>query len=180
MNNKRASQDEMPLYLVVGEAMCMLQQLEDAINHSIVLKRFPLVTKIEANEILSEKRKNTLGTAIREAGKHSIFPDTVEKELFELRDERNWFTHGSISCMGDELANAESRMKTLKRIKRLSSKAQKLQSLIENDLIAYCEEKGKSMKNVKVKIKEIVKVVSMNLALRRNKRLLIFLQSLTT
>ena len=36
---KSANQDEINLYCLVGEALCMVQHLEDALSHSITLKK---------------------------------------------------------------------------------------------------------------------------------------------
>ncbi|MGX8764743.1 hypothetical protein, partial [Legionella pneumophila] len=66
---KPVSQDEMLLYCLIGEAVWMIQHLEDALSHSITLKKHvkkPYGLPLEqGNQFLNEYRSYTLGKAIK-------------------------------------------------------------------------------------------------------------------
>jgi hypothetical protein len=59
---KPAGQDEMTLYCFMGEAVCMIQELESILSTSIILKRHSTATKAVADEVLMKQRRHyTLG-----------------------------------------------------------------------------------------------------------------------
>ena len=49
---KPASQQELSLYCFVGESVCAVQHVEDALSHSIVLKKTKPCLKSEADQLL--------------------------------------------------------------------------------------------------------------------------------
>ena len=151
---KRASQQEASLYLFVGESVCAIQHLEDALSHSIVLKKFKPRTKTEADQLLVKHRLYTLGQAIKISEKSNLYPDLLLKELNELLVERNWVIHKSISHSRDEWDLNIGREKLIRRIKDITKQAQKILQLIEEDLIVYSEENGVDMSRVKAEIRK--------------------------
>ncbi|MEC7262447.1 MAG: hypothetical protein VXW38_01830 [Bacteroidota bacterium] len=146
---KEASKNEITLYTFLGESLCAVQILEDALSHSIVLKKTEPDQKNEADDLLKKQRKYTLGMAINAIKKESLFPKPLEIELSNLLTERNWLIHKSITENKDDLKSDSYFNKLFNRIKALTLKAHKLQISIELDLIEYSEKKGIDMTNVK-------------------------------
>ena len=146
---KEASKREITLYTFLGESLCAIQILEDALSHSIVLKKTEPDQKKEADDLLKKQRKYTLGMAINIIKKESLFPKPLEMELSNLLTERNWLIHKSITENKGDLKSDFYFNKLFNRIKALTLKAHKLQISIELDLIEYSEKKGIDMTNVK-------------------------------
>lgn len=151
---KRASQEEESLYLFVGESVCAIQHLEDALSHSIVLKKFKPKVKAEADQLLVKHRLYTLGQAIKISEKASLYPDPLLKELNELLVERNWLIHKSTSHSRDDWDLDIGRENLIRRIRDITKKAQRIIQLIEEDLIEYSESNGVDMSRVKAEIRK--------------------------
>ncbi|NHQ60207.1 hypothetical protein G9409_06310 [Chlorobium sp. BLA1] len=149
---KPASQQELSLYCFVGEAVCAVQHVEDALSHSIVLKKAKPRLKSEADKLLEKHRSFTLGKAIKIAERASLYPESLQKELKEFLSERNWLIHKSIAQGRDEWDLNISREKMISRIKAISIQSQKLLQLIEEDLIGFSEANGVDMSRVKAEI----------------------------
>jgi hypothetical protein len=66
---KQASPEELKLFTLVGEALCAIQHLEDALSHSMVLKKTKPRIRAEADKLLEEHRSFTLGEAIKNSKK---------------------------------------------------------------------------------------------------------------
>ena len=84
-SKKPANQDEIKLYCLIGEALCMVQHLEDALSHSITLKKdvktpYSMPLK-KANELLEGYRFYTLGQAIKLAKKEILYPEPLKQNL---------------------------------------------------------------------------------------------------
>lgn len=70
---KPASQSEITLYTLIGEAICMIQILEDALSTAITIKTHSTATKAEADIALDKQRKHyTLGKAVQFAEKEKL------------------------------------------------------------------------------------------------------------
>ncbi|CEG55698.1 hypothetical protein [Legionella fallonii] len=97
---KPASQDEITLYCLMGEALCMVQHLKDAISHSITLtrdvKKLRSIPFEMANKHLDKYHSYTLGQAINLAKKEGIYPESLQQTLDNFLLERNWLVH---KCM---------------------------------------------------------------------------------
>lgn len=146
---KKASQKEIALYTLLGESLCAVQILEDALSHSIVLKKTEPEQKKEADNLLKKQQRYTLGMAINIVKKESLLPKPLEVELFKLLTDRNWLIHESITDNKDDFKSDEYFNKLFERIKAITLKAHKLQISIELDLIEYAEKKGIDMSKVK-------------------------------
>jgi len=85
---KSASQDELTLYCYMGEAMCMIQELESAISCSIIIKRHSTATRAEADEALNKQRRYTLGKAVQLAAKEKLLPFASAKRLKRFLSEK--------------------------------------------------------------------------------------------
>lgn len=151
--NKPASQQELSLYCFVGESVCAVQHVEDALSHSIVLKKDKKRIKSEADQLLEKHRSYTLGKAITIAEQASLYPKSLQQELREFLSERNWLIHKSIAHGRDEWDLNVSREQLFFRIKAITTQAQKLQQLIEEDMLEFAEANGIDMSRVRAEIK---------------------------
>lgn len=149
---KPASQQELSLYCFVGESVCAVQHVEDALNHSIVLKKTKPRLRSEGDRLLEKHRSYTLGKAIKIAEHASLYPVSLQQELKEFLSERNWLIHKSIAQGRDEWDLNISREKLFRRIKAVTTQAQKVLQLIEEDLIEFSEANGVDMTWVRAEI----------------------------
>lgn len=149
---KEASEKEISLYGFLGESLCAVQILEDALSHSIVLKKTEPEQKKEADNLLKKQRFYTFGKAIIIVKKESLLPKTLEIELSKLLTERNWLIHESITNDKKDFKSDNYFNKLFERIKAITLKAHQLQISIEQDLIEYSEKKGVDMSKVKIDI----------------------------
>lgn len=150
---KPASEEVLTLYCFVGEAVCAVQHLEDALSHAIALKHNTPSTKSEADERLAQNRKHTLGRAIGILERESLCKEPVLTKLKDFLDERNWLIHKSIAPGREEWDNLESRPLLIDRIKAVTTHAQILLQAIESDLIEFAEANSKDMTRVKEEIR---------------------------
>jgi hypothetical protein len=149
---KQASQQELSLYCFVGESVCTVQHVEDALSHSIVLKKKKPHLKSEADQLLEKHSSYTLGKAIKIAEQACLYPESLQQELKEFLSERNWLIHKSIAQSRDEWDLNISRERLICRIKAITTQAQKLLQLIEEDLIMFSEDNGVDMTRVRAEI----------------------------
>jgi hypothetical protein len=95
-----ASNDELGLYTLLGESLCNLQFLEDALSHSIALKKdikVPYsIPREQGDKLVREYRKLTLGQAIKLAKQEGLYSDSLLAELQNFLLERNWLIHRSV------------------------------------------------------------------------------------
>ncbi|WP_027393242.1 hypothetical protein [Aquimarina latercula] len=145
---KKVSQKELSLYILLGESLSAIQILEDALSHSIVLKKTEPDQKDEADDLLKKQRFYTFGKAIGIAKKESLLPKNLEIELSKPLIERNWLIHESITSNKNDFKSDAYFNKLFEKIKPITSKAHKLKISIELDLIEYCKKKGIGMNNV--------------------------------
>jgi len=146
--SKKASQKEIHLYTLLGESLSAVQILEDALSHSIVLKKTEPDQKREADDLLKKQRFYTFGKAIKIAKKESLLPKPLEIELSKLLKERNWLVHHSITDNKNDFKSDAYFNRLFERIKPITAKAHKLQISIELDLVEYSKKKGIDMSNV--------------------------------
>lgn len=151
---KPASEQELSLYCFVGEALCAIQHIEDALSHSIVLKNSVPPSKTEADQLLEKHRSYTLGKAIKTGEKAGLYEEALQQELDKLLSERNWLVHKSIAHGRDEWDSNTSRDQLFRRIKTITTHAQELLQMIEEDLIEFSEANGKDMSRVRAEIKK--------------------------
>ena len=149
---KKASEKEMLLYYCLGEALCAVQIIEDALSHSIVIKKTEPSQKKEADNLLKRQRFYTFGKAINIAKKEALIPEFLIIELSDLLKERNWLIHESLIENKDEFLTDSFFKKLSEKTKDISLKANKLQIKIELDLIQHAETKGIDLSEVKNKM----------------------------
>ena len=151
---KPASQDEISLFCFVGEALCSVQHIEDALSHSIVLKKEKKCNKAEADHLLKNYRSYTLGKAINIAKRAGLYSEQLQQELEAFLSERNWLVHKSIAQNRDDWDLNVSRDQLFRRVKAITNQAQRLQILIEEDLMNFSEANGVDMSRVRSEMKK--------------------------
>lgn len=151
--HRPASEQEIFLYCHVGEAVCTVQHVEDALSHSIVLKGFAPPSRIEADQCLEKHRKYTLGKAIGVAKEMAVYSQPILVGLQEFLKERNWLIHSSVAQCSEALKTPEHMALFIDRIRVITKQAHEILQLIEEDLIDFAEEAGKDMSSVKAEIK---------------------------
>ncbi|PWH82007.1 hypothetical protein DIS18_12125 [Algibacter marinivivus] len=149
INFKETSEKEINLYTCLGESLCAVQILEDALSHLIILKKTEPDQKKVADDLLKKQQFYTFGRAIKIAKDESLLPNSLETELSSLLKERNWLVHESITIDKNNYKTDSFFNELFKRTKSITLKAQKLKVSIELDLIEYSEKKGIDMSKVK-------------------------------
>jgi len=143
---KPAGKDEVDLYCFMGEALCMIQELEEALSHSIILKKHYAMAKKQADDALNKHRNSyTLGKAVQLAERENLYPRPLQSALNDFYKERNWLVHKSMFESRDDIYSALSKDKLFQKIKSIADDAQKLQHEIELDMVNFCASKGRDM-----------------------------------
>lgn len=150
---KPANRDEINLYCLIGEALCMVQHLEDALSHSITLKKevkkpYSMPLK-KANELLEKYRFYTLGQAINLAKKEIIYPESLLQDLGIFLSERNWLVHKCMLQNRDDMYSGTDKHKLFHRIKNVTEKARILLQSVEMDLMDFSLLNGFDMSGVR-------------------------------
>lgn len=146
-----ASQEEVALFALMGQALLNIQVLEECLSASITLKvdvGYPRKAKAEADELLKKRRAFTLGQAIKAALKEKLYADNLQKALVAFLEERNWLVHKSI----DNIYAPTGRDALFQRIKDIALEAHRIQRAIEDDLIVFSESNGMDMSRVRAAI----------------------------
>ncbi|MBN8877676.1 MAG: hypothetical protein J0I32_09040 [Sphingobacteriales bacterium] len=141
---KPANQEEKMLYARMGEAICKIQVLEQALSHCLTVKLNPDVDERDANVFLSRQQSLTFGMVVKLAAKEGAYSDKIQKALEELLAERNWLVHHAMldSQQGNSIVVTEP---ILQRIKSIASKAEKFQLILEWDLVEFAQSKGRNI-----------------------------------
>lgn len=150
-----ASQGEVLLFTMMGQAMLNIQVLEECLSGSITIKvdvgHPRKISKTEADEKLKHRlRKYTLGGAIKEASKNKLYSEEIQSALGAFLEERNWFTHRIL----DDFYTPAKWDALFMRIKSIANEAHRIQRAIEDDLINYSENNGLDMSKVRAAIKQ--------------------------
>lgn len=150
---KTATQNEINLYCLIGEAVCMVQILEDALSASITLKRDVkkpgTISLVEANKSREKYRSYTLGRAIKLVQEENILPRPLQEALENFVSERNWLIHKSTQNENEVLSESNKH-----RIKSICELALALKESVEADLILYSSSVGVYMSGVRAVIRK--------------------------
>ncbi|MBE2191064.1 MAG: hypothetical protein IAE63_02660 [Alphaproteobacteria bacterium] len=150
-----ATQEEVVLFTMMGQALLNIQILEECLSASITLKvdvGYPRkISKAEADEKLKRRlRKYTLGNAIKEAAEKKLYAENVQSALEDFLHERNWFTHRIV----DDVYTPAKWGALFVRLKSIANEAHRIQRAIEDDLILFSEANGLNMSNVRAAIRQ--------------------------
>ena len=147
-----ATQEEVTLFALMGQALLNIQVLEECLSASITLKvdvGYPRkVSKAEADELLKKRRAFTLGKAIQAVLKEELYADNLQKALAAFLEDRNWLVHKSI----DDIYAPTGKDALFQRIKNIAMEAHRIQRAIEDDLIVFSESNGMDMSRVRAAI----------------------------
>lgn len=150
---KPASQYEINLYCLIGEAVCMVQILEDALSVSITLKKevrkASTIPLKEANKLREKYRSHTLGRAIKITKEAKILPKPLQEALENFVSERNWLIHKSIQNENEALSESNKH-----KIKSICETARALRKSVEDDLMVYSSSVGVDMSRVRAAIQK--------------------------
>lgn len=143
-----ANQDEITLYCFIGEALCKVQIVEQALSHSITLKMNPAETKERADEFLKQQQSYTLGKAIKVAIKENLYGLSLQDALNAFLEQRNWLVHKAMLESLNDLKSENKKEELFHKIKSISDKAESIQREIEYDMINFCSSTGKDMSKI--------------------------------
>lgn len=152
-----ANSDEVNLYSLIGEALCTIQFLEDALNHSIILKndvKKPYSVPLKkANELLDGYRTYTLGRAVKLAKKKGLYHESLQHELELFLLERNWLVHKSMHQIISGYSE-RGNYRFFEKIKGITEQAHSLTLSLERDLIEFSISKGLDMSHIQAFMRE--------------------------
>ncbi|GAA4075214.1 hypothetical protein GCM10022389_21080 [Flavobacterium cheonanense] len=154
VNVMQANTNEITLYCFLGEALIKIQALEQALSHSVTIKMNPDESKEKADEFLKKQQGYTLGRAIGTASEKKLFNTVIQEELNSFLNQRNWLVHGVIIGNEENFNAGNIKEELFQKIKSISDKAEEIQRVIENDMIAFCSFKGKDMSKIMEQAKE--------------------------
>src|SRR5690606_23506806 len=120
----------------------------------LTVKLNPDLKESEANSFLLQQQRNTFGNVVRLAAKKGAYPEELQHALEDLLDQRNWLVHHAMrdSQQGNRIVVMDS---ILHKIKSITDKAERLQQLLEWDLIDFSASKGRNVsKLIEVMIHE--------------------------
>ena len=143
-----ADQDEITLYCYMGEALFKIQVVEQALGHSITLKKNPNEKKERADEFLKQQLSYTLGIAIKVVIKENLYILSLQEELKEFLEQRNWLVHKAMFEGRNALNTNNKKEEFFKKVKAISNKAESIHRAIEYDLINFCSSMGKDMSKI--------------------------------
>lgn len=145
-----ASQNEIILYCLIGEAVCIAQILEDALSALITLKREVKtpggIPREEADKLREKYRLYTLGKAITLIKNENLLPITLQESLTKFLLERNWLIHKSIQNESEALSESIKH-----RIKSTCEMARALLVSVEADIMEYSSSVGVDMSRVRAR-----------------------------
>lgn len=157
-NRKAATADQMQLYCLIGEAICTIQIMEDALSYSNTFKKYSdqaeKKTREEMDILLKKHQSDTLGKAIKFAKKHSLYDGILEGKLSKFNLERNWLVHKSLPETLDGVSFEHCKSEFFKRIKDIGNEARNLHQLIEEDMMRLAESKGINTSDIRQEIDE--------------------------
>ena len=144
----------------MGKALWQIQALEDTLAHLIALVlKLPARASIEeAEAILENVRKETLGRLIKEIKKAIHFTDHFELFITNFVSERNWLIHRSWREYKDVL-NKENEYKYLRlRVSRLESDAHEYNELFSGYINDWAKKQGINERKLQIIQKEFLDV----------------------
>ncbi|WP_113661529.1 hypothetical protein [Pedobacter nanyangensis] len=144
-----ANNSEITLYACLGEALMKTQVAEQALSHSITLKKNPDETKEQADEFLKRQQRYTLGHAIKIANEEKLYNISLLEDLNAFLVQRNWLVHNVIPGNEEDFNARVIKNELLDKIESIRDKAEVIHRKIEYDLIDFCESKGKDMSKIR-------------------------------
>jgi hypothetical protein len=135
-------------YTRVGAAMWHVQHLENVLVSFLVMKILSprrvagQDIAVEADALLIQKRKLTLGPLIQACIAQNIISNSLEGRFETFKTDRHWLVHRSLVESGDDLYNLIKREAVLRRIISVQEEAIALKKLIVAELEAWLASQG--------------------------------------
>lgn len=92
--------------------------------------------------------------AIKLSANENIFVQSLQNELHDFLQQRNWLIHKAMFESKDDLLVESAKIKLFQRIKSISNTAQVLQHEIELEMLDFCKSKGQDMPKIRALINE--------------------------
>jgi len=133
-------------YSAIGEAIWLLQNLEDVLATYITMKHDisepGSVTQEKAESLLKKNRKGTLGTLLKVAFENHIMPNELEERFRQFKEERDWLVHRCAHTNREDLYSTKERHQLIYRIRAIGEESIALRKLTFKDLEQFSLSKG--------------------------------------
>lgn len=154
---KPASRELTKLYALLGEALCAVQLIEDALSYAIAMKKdikHPNnASKAEADSFLAKYRKHTLGDAIKLVEEGKLLDSELRLKLKKIKEDRNWLIHRSfyqtLDSSPDKMSFEHCKDALYVKIKTIVFEAHDIQHAISEDLLRFSEDVGLDMSSAR-------------------------------
>lgn len=142
-------------YRRIGAAIWHLQYLEDILVNFLCLKtvherrcRGDSVLMPDAEALIAEKRKLTLGPLIESCTSRKIIRPENRARFDAFKIERHWLVHRSMIESGDDLYHDATRNAVLSRVAAIQKEARSLRSVMFQDLQSWVASHGVDLNTV--------------------------------
>ena len=142
-------------YRRIGAAIWHLQYLEDALVNFLCLKTVherrcsgETVSMPDAQALISEQRKVTLGPLIKSCTSRKIIQPKNRARFDAFKIERDWLVHRSMIESGDDLYHEVKRNAVFSRIAAIQEEARSLGSVMFQDLQSWVATHGVDLDTV--------------------------------
>jgi hypothetical protein len=136
-------------YRRIGSAIWHVQYLEDILVNFLCLKTVherrcsgETVSMPDAEVLIAEKRKLTLGPLIESSISRKIIRSENRARFDAFKVERHWLVHRSMIESGDDLYHETTRNAVLDRIAAIQEEARSLGSVMFQDLQSWVASHG--------------------------------------
>jgi hypothetical protein len=142
-------------YRRIGSAIWHVQYLEDVLVNFLCLKTVherrcsgQTVSMPDAEALISEKRKVTLGPLIESCTSRKIIQQKNRARFDAFKIERDWLVHRSMIESGDDLYHETTREAVFDRIAAIQEEARSLGSVVFQDLQSWVASHGVDLDSV--------------------------------
>jgi hypothetical protein len=136
-------------YRRIGAALWHIQYLEDVLVTFLVAvlvdqrrSSGESVAQDDAEALLAQKRKVTLGPLIQTCISQKVIPLPLQARFDLFKEERHWLVHRSMVESGDELYSDAARDAVFRRIITVQQEAIALKKLVVSDFESWMSARG--------------------------------------
>jgi hypothetical protein len=133
----------------IGAALWYVQYLEDVLVSFLAMKLIHerrgagrTVSTIDAQALISDKRRITLGPLIGSCMSEKIIPPEHQPRFEAFRVERHWLVHRSLIESGDHLYTDATRNAVFSRIAEIQEEARVLKKIVVEDFESWASAHG--------------------------------------
>lgn len=146
MQRPPAQQEMSAIYQLIGQSICDLQFLEDALNTLLALKidiKAPgRVEKQDALAALKKHAKGTLGSSLKSLRDHAVMDAAFVERLTKFTEERNWLVHRSLENHSEHLYTEAGHNAARRRLNAFIEEAVEIKCLIINEIALFAQSRG--------------------------------------